>query len=81
LFFLIFDRFLFEDFMTSQFNAAFDLAKTAVPKWQESLGWNESYSRRIRLITGLLGLTLLFAGIVMQWYDSLHKIARYDQNV
>ena len=54
--------------MTSQFNAAFDLAKTAVPKWQESLGWNESYSRRVRLITGLLGLALLFAGIVMQWY-------------
>lgn len=49
-------------------NTAFDLAKTAVPKWQQSLGWNESYSRRIRLITGLLGLALLFSGIVMQWW-------------
>jgi hypothetical protein len=62
--------------MTSQFNAAFDLAKTAVPKWQESLGWNESYSRRIRLITGLLGLVLLFAGIVMQWYGIVRNIAK-----
>jgi hypothetical protein len=56
--------------MGSRFNAAFDMAKTAIPKWQEGLGWNESASRRIRLITGLIGLALLFAGIVMQWYKS-----------
>ena len=58
--------------MATHFNAAFDLARTAVPKWQQSLGWNESYSRRIRLITGILGLALLFAGIVMQWLGFMH---------
>jgi hypothetical protein len=60
--------------MGSRFNTAFDMAKTAIPKWQEGLGWNESASRRVRLVTGLLALSLLFAGLVMQWLVSLFPL-------
>mmetsp|Transcript_20881 Transcript_20881/g.40598 ORF Transcript_20881/g.40598 Transcript_20881/m.40598 type:complete len:390 (+) Transcript_20881:101-1270(+) len=36
--------------------------------WQQALGWNESASRRTQIITGSIGLVLLFCGVVMQWW-------------
>ena len=38
---------------------------TACP-WQ--VGWDEGYARRVRLITGGVGLVLLFSGVVCQWW-------------
>jgi hypothetical protein len=32
------------------------------------VGWDEGYARRVRLITGLVGLLLLFSGVVCQWW-------------
>ena len=32
------------------------------------VGWDEGYQRRVRLITGLIGLVLLFSGVVCQWW-------------
>ena len=32
------------------------------------VGWDESYARKVRLITGCIGLVLLFCGIVCQWW-------------
>jgi len=36
--------------------------------WQKSLGWDESAARRSQLITGSVGLVILFIGVVMQWW-------------
>lgn len=36
--------------------------------WQKSLGWDESAARRTQIITGSVGLVLLFIGVVMQWW-------------
>ena len=42
------------------------LAWLTVP-WRQ-VGWDEGYARRVRLITGLVGLVLLFSGVVCQWW-------------
>jgi len=34
---------------------------------EETLGWSEDYAKRVRKITGLLGLILLFCGVICQW--------------
>ena len=36
--------------------------------WKQQLGWDESASRRTQIITGSIGLVLLFCGVVMQWW-------------
>lgn len=35
---------------------------------KSKVGWDEGQARRVRLITGLVGLTLLFSGVVCQWF-------------
>jgi len=35
---------------------------------KSKVGWDEGYARRVRLITGVVGLVLLFSGVVCQWW-------------